>query len=272
MTKTKKRNQSINSDLKIAVGRRRASVKNRLEKQEELCIYYVHQSSPRSNRFSIWRTELGHFKKSREERFQGMIPRHKRHFYNSEGLEWGRQYEFNNLPRNSSVGTVNAGMKPLIAPSGRSRKVQLLTWREQRGRQDGKSKCFQSVYVALVQGAEFWAASNPVDEINLEETDFARGLRKFFLSPPDIQLIKDLAHHLESGRKRSEMCGSVVSPRASGSLVLTTKTCARCPVIFFEAAGKWHTTEVNCIQMKALKRQIVKCSLHSPFITFWFMF
>lgn len=121
------------------------------------------------------------------------------HYY-SEAFEEGWQHKFNDLLRDSSVRPINTGIKPLIIASC-CRKVAQNTAKishggEQRGwkRRKSSENVFLNVYISLQ------SESNRVDEINLEETDFARGLRKF-VSPPDIHLIKDLAHHLESDRK-----------------------------------------------------------------------
>lgn len=50
------------------------------------------------------------------------------------------------------------------------------------------------------------STSNPLDELNFEETDFAESASS---SPPDIQLIKGAAHHLELDKKHvPEHCRS----------------------------------------------------------------
>lgn len=65
-------------------------------------------------------------KKNNQEKSQRMIPRHRRYYY-SEGREGGRQYEFNHLLRDSSVGMVNSGKSPLISHSGFRKVTQNTT-------------------------------------------------------------------------------------------------------------------------------------------------
>lgn len=50
------------------------------------------------------------------------------------------------------------------------------------------------------------STSNPLDELNFEKADFAESASS---SPPDIQLIRGAAHHLESDKKHvPERCRS----------------------------------------------------------------